>query len=134
MNRIISLVVLSMICMVLPSCRKDKPDEPVNPSEDKTELLLIGEWSRKDNHVDSYRLVFLDNGKGYDKVMNSSGYDVDDTFTYSVKESTLKIYWTEYTETFTIVDINTKELILFNQGAYPEDVPDYNPYTYYTRI
>lgn len=127
------LIFAMMSCFTLTSCGGDddkhkEEDEPEIVTPNKYALLLKGEWSRNENRNPYYRLVFLDGGTGYDKVMSGNSYVVDETFKWSVSGSTLTITWEDSEkEHFTIVDVNATELIL-------KDISDPERYIYFTRV
>lgn len=133
MKKLLSFLILMMICPILPSCSDDKEkDEQENSLSNKNELLLPGEWRRKESYSNTnyYHLVFREGGIGYDKVISpyDSSYNVDETFNWSVKGDNLTIYWEGGdVQSVTIINLTAKELIVKN--GYPQ-----NDFTYYTRV
>lgn len=122
------LVIALMSCFALTSCGDDDKEEPDNPSVNKSELLIIGEWSRNESGNSYYRIVFLEDGTGYDKVMHGSSYNIDETFKWSVKGSNLSIVWEgSDRESFTIVSVTARELII-------RDSDDPDRFIYFTRV
>lgn len=122
------MFLVSFISITVISCGDDDKNEP-EPDVDKNGLLLIGEWNRiesDDSHY-GYHLVFLEDGTGYDKVIYGDSYNIDGTFEWSVKDSNLSIIWRSYKESFTIVSVTAKELII-------RDNDDPDNFTYFTRI
>lgn len=115
-------------CITLTACGDDDKDEPENPTPNKNELLIIGEWSRNESASSYYRMVFLDDGTGYDKVMMSNGsYNIDETFNWSINGSNLSIIWEgSGIDSYTIVSVTAKELIIRDNNL--------EQFTYYTRI
>lgn len=115
-------------CITLTACGDDDKDEPENSTPNKNELLIIGEWSRNESASSYYRMVFLDDGTGYDKVMMSNGsYNIDETFKWSINGSNLSIIWEgSGRDSYTIVSVTAIELIIRDNNL--------EKYTYYTRV
>ncbi|MCM1452295.1 MAG: lipocalin family protein [Clostridium sp.] len=118
------VMLIPLFSLTFASCGDDDKDEP--GTSDKTEMLLIGEWSKNVSY--GYHWVFLGNGTGYDAVVGDSYYTIDETFKWSVKGTTLTINWEGAgKEIFTIINVTADELIVKND--------DHNdPYSYFTRV
>lgn len=125
--RLLMLVFAFVSCITLASCGDDDKDEP-DDSNNINKSLLIGEWHITNGSYD-YRVVFLSDGTGYDKVYSGSNYNIDETFKWSVKGSNLTIIWEgNDIDSYTILTLTAKDLAL-------RENEDPNNYIYrYTRV
>ena len=125
-----TFAVILISCFVLTSCGSDdnEPDEPGTniPETETYEDLIVGEW--QSDYDDRYRIVFLANGTGYDKYLESNGkWYIEEPMQWSVKGSKLLIKWEGGdNDSFSILNIDKTELVIRPLDDTIEDCQTYS--------
>lgn len=115
MKKIIALVLFFMMSVMLPACSgnsdEDKEKEPV-----LEESQLYGTWEFKDSG-DIQQIIIKDDGT-YRQITKVSGYSLDHTDNYVIKDNCLVLYYDEMgiTYTYKVSFEGTDKMTFFNAG------------------
>ena len=114
MKKCSAFILMLMLCIILSACGSEPEEKENEPVLEDSQLY--GTWEYNDSG-DIQRIIVNDNGT-YRQVTQVSGYSLDHTDSYVIKDNCLVLYYDEMgiTYTYKVSFEGTDKMIFYNAG------------------